>query len=198
MLTGSFLFGLQPFAAITVPDAPLGLPRPAQIQADGSFEIVGVNSAEYQLTIGGLPEDYYLKSVNMGDSDVTHARLSLPGGNLKVVLSPNGAAVSGNMASEGLALFLWPVNPDPGRALNGIRSVNSGKKGLFRFTGLPPGDYRIAAFDTPDPGVLWNYAFLSQFADAASLLRISEGLRITAEPTLISPARFKEAFDKLP
>lgn len=66
----------KPFVALSPAGKGLGPLRPAAIQKNGSFQISGLDTSEYVLTVGGLPEDYYVKQVKQGDRDITHAPLA--------------------------------------------------------------------------------------------------------------------------
>jgi hypothetical protein len=190
-----------PFVGLALPSSPITGSYAAAVRPDATFDITGLEPGEYQFVAGGFPETYYVKSVSIGTDDVTRTPIRVPGGPLSVVVSTNGAEVSGKVSRDGLGVALWPETENPGHPLHGIRVVNSGKGGAFRMTGLAPGAYRIAVFDTTEPGVLWNYGFLSKFAikfGETPRIDLVEGKKVMIDPPLISPARFKEEFDKLP
>jgi hypothetical protein len=152
----------------------------------------------YRFVVVGFPETFYLKSVKMGDLDVTRAAIPVPGDPLTVIVSAKGAEVSGTAARDGLSVVLWPENDNPWHPTHGIRIVNSSKGGSFALRGLAPGKYRAAVFETPETGVLYNYEFLSKFANEAAKVEVLEGAKVKAEPPLIPAARFKAEFEKLP
>src|SRR5262249_3899624 len=72
----------------------------AKTQADGSFQLEEVNSDRYTLTVNGLPDGYYLKSVSSGGVDVMAAGLEMNGATdpLDVLVSPSAGAVEGTVS----------------------------------------------------------------------------------------------------
>ncbi|MEO8100524.1 MAG: hypothetical protein ABI811_22690 [Acidobacteriota bacterium] len=137
-----------------------------------------------------------MKSVRVENDDLTHAPIRIPSGPLTVVISTKGAEVGGTLPRDGLSVVLWPEPENPGHPLHGIRMVNS-KGSAFLMRGLPPGTYRVAAFDTSETGVLWNYAFLNSFSGEATRIEVNEGTKLKTEPRLIPTERFNSEFKKL-
>ncbi len=187
-----------PYAGLSAIGSPINGSYAAEARADATFELAGVVPGEYQFVAGGFPETYYVKSVRIGDKDVTHESVRVPSGPLTVVVSTKGAEIAGTLPHDGLTVALWPETENLGHPLHGIRVVNSGKGGAFLLRGLAPGTYRVAAFDTSEVGVLWNYAFLDKFAGQAARVELKEGAKVAAKPPLIPMERFNEEFKKLP
>jgi hypothetical protein len=73
-----------------------------------------------------------------------------------IALADQAAAMRGTVAKDGDAVpgapvFLWPVDENARRSLHGFRQLIADVDGHFRFTGLPPGDYRmLATFDVTE------------------------------------------------
>ena len=57
----------------------------------------------------------------------------------------NGLVTNEGKAAPGIHVFLWPMKEDVRRMLGGPRQMLSDVAGQYRFTGLPPGDYRVLA-----------------------------------------------------
>jgi hypothetical protein len=53
--------------------------------------------------------------------------------------------------------------------------VQPGADGRFEIRGLPPGDYRIAAIVTPEPGRHFDQEFLGSLLSTAAELRLADG-----------------------
>jgi hypothetical protein len=67
-----------------------------------------------------------------------------------IILSDRAGQIHGRVLAEGKAapgvpVFLWPAAEGARRSLGGAPQLLSDANGHFRFGGLPPGDYRIAA-----------------------------------------------------
>lgn len=133
----------------------------ARVQADGSFQIRNVSAGEYQVTVNGAPEDYYLKSVRRGNEVFAHRSVPLlqDTAGLEVVLSPSGARVEGqvlteeNLPASGVTVVLVPA-----RELRHLRvayrTATTDVTGQFILRGIPPGEYTAYAWDS-DEGEVW-------------------------------------------
>ena len=49
------------------------------------------------------------------------------------------------------------------------------QNGGFKFQGLAPGDYYVAAWEDVDPGLLQSADFLNHFTSEASAITLAEG-----------------------
>jgi len=72
---------------------------------------------------------------------------------VRVVVSEMAGQITGLVTQDtkpvpGAPVFLWPVNEGWRRSLKGYQSTIADTDGRYRFTGLPPGDYRV--FSTYD------------------------------------------------
>jgi hypothetical protein len=67
--------------------------------------------------------------------------------------------------------------------------MTTDKSGQFQFRGLPPGEYRVLAWEDVDSGAWFNPAFLAVYERYATAITLGEGknhkLDVTAIP--ISP-----------
>src|SRR5262249_37349705 len=131
----------------------------------GAFSIKGLAPSQYLLDFRSLPETAYVKSIRLGDQDVTHAPVELSirsTANLEIVLSPKAAEISGTAAPDVL-VTLWPKMPDEGNPTRGSRSARVGDDGSFSIKSLAPGDYFIAAWSEGETGLLESREFVTQF-----------------------------------
>ncbi|HVO99887.1 MAG TPA: carboxypeptidase-like regulatory domain-containing protein [Bryobacteraceae bacterium] len=67
---------------------------------------------------------------------------------IQIIVGDKAAQISGTVAKEGKAVpgapvFLWPISEDGRRSLKGYQTAIADDAGKYRFTGLPPGDYRV-------------------------------------------------------
>lgn len=67
-----------------------------------------------------------------------------------ITVADKAAQIGGIVSKEGKGVpgapvFLWPVSESGRRSLKGYRTTIADTDGKYRFTGLPPGDYRMLA-----------------------------------------------------
>jgi hypothetical protein len=142
----------------------------ARVQADGTFQIRNVSMGEYQVTVGGAPADFYVKSVRRGNEEYRNRSLSLArdSAGLEVVLSPAGARVEGqvltdeNLPASGVTVVLVPA-----RELRHLRAAYrttvTDVTGQFVLRGIPPGDYTAYSWDTDEGDVWMDPEFLALY-----------------------------------
>ena len=135
----------------------------ADVQPDGSFEIMSVFGPTL---IQAQPQrsDWYVKSVLFRGQDLVDTPfdfgVSRTVRDIEVVISTAGATVTGRVTDDrgasvrDYAVLVFPTFRDQWFA--GSRWVKSVRarsvSGPFVITGLPPGDYWVAATDPPDIG----------------------------------------------
>lgn len=171
-----------------------------QANADGSFQLEYVNAGQFNVSVTDLPARAYVKSIHYGDRDVTHTVVDVPAemrGSLNISLGMNAASVKGSLSRPGNVVALWPKAPDVGQALGGIRVARTGEQGEFLFDHVPPGEYRVIAWEEIEQGVAQYAPFLARFADRAVSLVLEEGLRAEATVPIVSRADSDTALDDL-
>jgi hypothetical protein len=164
-----------------------------------NFTVTGLVSGRYRVTVvlsgvtpgTGLP--WSIKSVMAGGRDVADSLLEVrPGENLTdVVLTLSDAMASitgvvtdaaGRSSSE-LSLLLFPTD----RAqwfLNSRRlraPVRAASDGRFTFTGLPAGEYYLAAVNDYEPNGWFSPEFLDQVIASAMTIVVGDGERKTQD-----------------
>jgi hypothetical protein len=111
--------------------------------------------AGYWLLAATPPDGYYVAAIATAGGTGRSARRNRPadwfplylqpqfGEFIRVQLSDRPGQIAGRTAAPGVPVFLWPVNDETRHRLGGPRETLSDAAGAFRFTGLPPGDYRV-------------------------------------------------------
>jgi hypothetical protein len=174
-----------------------GAPRGEPPRADWTFRIAGMNGA-YVFRIAGLPDDWALHSVTLGDRDVTDTPLTLAAGapdvtGLQLVLTHNGATVSGTVtdpagaAAPDASVILFAEDPArwtlASRYIKVARPDNAGK---FRMAGVLPGVYRAAAREAVIDGQWEDPEFLRALIKDAVRVELAargdETLKLTVGP----------------
>jgi hypothetical protein len=178
----------------------------AQAQDDGTFAVHGVAPGIYQVTVVPIPAGSYLKSVRFGNEDIMKTGLDLTSGAgavLDVVLSPNAADVSGTLHGSdgaplaGVTVALWVADAAQAVFLDQPKLSITDTSGGFKFMGLAPGDYRVAAFERFDASIGIAAEFLSKFESKAAKVKLSENSHETADAPLVGRDAFEAAAAEL-
>jgi hypothetical protein len=154
----------------------------SQAKADGTFIVENVYDGNYRLRIGGFPEQYYVKSGREGGSDVLESGLTIsrsqPPAHIEIVLSPDGGRVDGSVLQEqhpvsGALVVLVPDPPHREReemySMKGTDAL-----GHFSLLGLPPGDFKLFAWE-PVQGTNYNDPdFFKAFEERGTPVHIEE------------------------
>jgi hypothetical protein len=125
-----------------------------QAKSDGAFVLDSVAGGNYRLKVAGFPEQYYVKSARLGGGDVLEGGLTMTSsGALDIVLSPSGGSISGAVLKDHQpAQAIVVLAPDPPH--RDRRDLYSSKltkpDGTFTLVGLPPGDFKLFALESPD------------------------------------------------
>ena len=180
-------------------------PNPmAEPKADGSWLFRNLGPGTYWLGFGE-PDGTYVKSIRFGHQDVTTTELdtSSGGGVMELVISARAAEVIGVVRDSnaqplsGIAVTLWtPGLPPPG-TIDRAKSTNSDAMGHFRFGNLPPGEYRIAAWERIESGMGDLSEFHVKFDSTATVVNVIEDSHETVQPVLISREKVETAAETL-
>ncbi len=168
------------------------------LSGEDTFAIEDVPADRYAVVVSGLPGNAYVKSVRMGGRETIDSGLDLTNLEavppLEILVSPNGASVGGlvKQADENSAPGAWVcLIPDPARPelADRVKSVTAGVGGRYSFTGVPPGEYRLYAFERSR--LLSDLESLKPFESKAANLSIREGERKQVDVKLLGPTDSK-------
>lgn len=159
--------------------------------SEGTFTITGVMPGSYTLSTSLIARSapftaWTFKSVSVAGGDFTDMPLTVSLGKaaegLVVSFTDRPAAISGlcrdasNQPSSAYFIVAFPTN----RALwpagsNRIRNTRPGTDGFYLITGLPPGDYFVAAATDLAPDEWLIPSSLSRLAESAIRITLVEG-----------------------
>ena len=154
----------------------------ARIKPDGTFVIPSVFDGNYRVRVFGFPEEYYVKSAQQGRTEVLLSGLTVsrsqPPSSLEITLSPDGGRVDGRVLHEQnpvAGAFVVLVPDPPHRDQDQMYSMKTADSlGRFSLLGLPPGDFKLFAWE-PVPGT--NYVdpdFFEAFEARGTRVHVEE------------------------
>jgi uncharacterized protein (DUF2141 family) len=137
----------------------------------------------YDIEVNGLPKGSYVKGITFQGRPVVDWTVDLSagsGGDLIVEVSPDAGEVSGTIDKAGAVVQIWPSDGST------ARSTRSGPHGEFRFDSLPPGDYRVLAWQDLDDDLAQYAPFRAAFSADASTVHVGERGHERVEPRTIA------------
>jgi hypothetical protein len=170
---------------------PLALFLPAipeaAVKSDGSFTVQGFLEGDYILSLSGFQDGLqaaYLKSVSISNVNIDGTRIHVETRpeplTLELRIAANGGQLSGSpvtSSSEKLSnvtVLLAPVNLER-REL--YRTEVSDPMGSYNFEQLPPGDYKLYAWEDIEPNAWFSPTFAQRMQDQGTLVHVAEGSR---------------------
>ncbi|HEX5109134.1 MAG TPA: carboxypeptidase regulatory-like domain-containing protein [Vicinamibacterales bacterium] len=174
-----------------------GKPASVPVRIGRDFELQGLTGPLRFDLEGRLPDGWWLKSItidgiNAADEPMTFGTSSQSRREVGVVLSNDAAEVSGQVTgaatqgSGGSSIVVFPVTSD--RWVEGSRYMKvgrAGRNGRFTISGLPPGEYWVAAVDAglapEDAGEWLGPGVLSALTTGARRVTLREGSRVSVE-----------------
>lgn len=149
-----------------------------QIGKDLSFQVplsYYSDVARFRVQVSDLPEGCYIASVRYGGAEVPERGVEYsPGATLVITVGVNGGRVDGVTAGEDdqpLASAVVGLFPADGK--NGPVSTQSDARGAFHFLAIPPGDYKLIAWDDLSRDDLENPEFVKRFDSKATAISVA-------------------------
>ncbi len=167
-------------------------PVPFKIGADLKFRyLISVQAYSFgglAVGVSGIPDGCYLASVRYGGKDVPESGIEYSNGAaLEIMIGTDGARVDGSTLNkddtplEGAVVALIPAD-----GKGGSRSVISGPQGAFHLTGVPPGDYKLMAWDDVGRDDLENPDFIKRFDSRGIPVKLPASGTATVSTRVIS------------
>jgi Tol biopolymer transport system component len=180
----------NPSAAFGDPVAGASLPK------DGNFRIQ-TRAGVYRVSVDGLPENGYIKSMRMAEADVLADGLRLSGDNnlLEIVVTEQsgelqGRAVNANaMEMSNVVVALIPDSLTLRQRPDLYRSAMTDATGNFKLKAIPPGPYKLYSWEYAEPGAWQDPQFVQEYETLGTPIRISEGRNQDLEVKVIPKQR---------
>jgi protocatechuate 3,4-dioxygenase beta subunit len=167
-------------------DTELG---PWTLKPDGTFQLTGRVGA-YRVTtvhISWLPTGWWLKSATLGGIDIAEAPFTFkpgttyPGARLvfaQTAAEVSGRVLEGNVAVDHGSVIVFPTDGRKWYAGSRfVRSMPVGEDGLFRVSGVPPGEYFVVAVADALATEKWARFTGGMWPDRAVLERLKGSAR---------------------
>lgn len=173
--------------ALVAVDALVGPTASATVSEDGSFTIQNIITPGRYLVRCDPPTGMYVKSVRYGQTELTGKELELldgSSGEMDVILRYGPAALTGRIdepegtqsATAQLPLAHIVVVPDSsGTSGRGVILGSAGVNGAFSISQVPPGHYRVYAFESVDFAALHEPAVLKALETLSTEIDLKEG-----------------------
>jgi|GEM_PF-1973688 len=161
-------------------DPDLPSPRIASIDANRQFTADRVEAGDYAIRILNLPGDAYLKSAKSGDADILSMPLHLNWASpepIRVVLGTDGSRLEGvvmDSINRPAADAQVVLVPDAARrnAPDQFVIATSDDDGHFVLHGIPPGEYKLFAWQSVEPNAWLSPIYLLGYENLGMALTV--------------------------
>jgi len=167
------------------------------VGADGQFKIDNVIPGDYQIFVPPLSgrtdiaslQSAYVKSIRSGGVELGGGRLTIEGKEpsppLEIVIGMGAASIDGrvnkgDVPTNQATVVLLPDGPPPYRS-DRYRTFTTDESGRFQLKGIPPGGYRLFAWEDVDAGAWFNPQFLANYERGARPLQLVEGQQVSVD-----------------
>jgi hypothetical protein len=175
-------------------DGPPGNVTRATLAAENTFALTNVAPGKHAISVSGLPANAYVKSIRLGRQETIDIGLDLTDMQavppLEIRIGRDGATVQGTVDRDDdkPAPRAWvALIPDPARPEleSKLKSATARDDGRFFLTGVAPGEYRLYAFEQPQPRSLVNLEFYTPLESKSVKLTVKEGERKQTDLTVL-------------
>lgn len=164
----------------------------SESEGDGKFRIACILPRRVRFLVLGLPESAYVKSIKFGGVEVEGQDLDLTsGGEMEVVISPNGAEVGGTVRDADGKVVPSAVVQVCDKDGTIAKSTSTDQNGEFNLRGLAPGEYRVFSWEDRGDGIILDPDFRNSFERKTVAVKLVEKSRENVESVLID----KEAME---
>jgi hypothetical protein len=160
---------------------------------EGVARFTDLGTSEYRLSLNGaLPQGFYLKEATLGGIDALRNNLRIREGDsasLNVIISPNAAVVEGMVRNEklepmpGSTVVLLPEQDRNRTEL--FQQAIADHEGRFRLSSVPPGNYRVLAWEALVPNTYFDKEVLRPVEQRSIPLQLRESARQSLDLTAI-------------
>ena len=169
----------------------------SSVSPDGTFVFENPDPVQWdwEVSATGLPEGYYLESASFRGVDLLRDAFNpadAPGSAVILRAEDSPGEVTGRVVDargnlfEGARITLVPEGTRRGRR-DVYRSIESDEEGTFALGAIPPGSYRVFAWESIPEGAERNTDFLAPYLGRDRLITVDENVAVDVEVSLIRP-----------
>jgi hypothetical protein len=160
---------------------------------NATFRVENIWPAIYRVSIQNLPPSLYVKSMKLGNLDLLAQPLTVPlqtEGVVEVLLGTDLSTAEGRVVNErgegfsNAKVALVPDAPSRGR-LDLYKSAASDASGNFRISRIPPGDYKVFAWEEAEDNAWTDPEFLRAEEGRGKSVRVGAGRSESVNVTVI-------------
>jgi protocatechuate 3,4-dioxygenase beta subunit len=148
-------------------------------------------ATDYRITVA-TPANTYVQSIRFGGQDVLRDGLHIDGATsetLEIVVSPNAGRLEGNVSLDRQKFANATVVLVPSSSLRQQTSLyqttQTNAEGHFTFENIPPGSYKVFAWEDVEPLAWLDADFIRNFESRSTDVLIRESAKESVEMTLI-------------
>jgi Carboxypeptidase regulatory-like domain len=171
------------------------VPQPSKVDAQNNFHLDDINPEHYEVVVNPMPGTFYIKSIRNGNTEVLTSGLDLTqggGANLDVIIGTNAPTISGVVQNPStqqpaiaVTVVLIPQEKERRETSLFYRQSNSDQNGAFTIGRVPPGEYRIYAFEDVESGSWYDADFMKPIESKGTPVSVKEGNPVTIQVTMI-------------
>jgi 5-hydroxyisourate hydrolase-like protein (transthyretin family) len=164
-----------------LPNGSFVLSAPAGNYRVNIAPLLNVTSLRTPASLPAALQNAYVKSIRLGSTDVLNGTLHIegkPSALLEIVIGKNAGGIDGQVTAntQGSAADVSVVlMPEVRRRSELYRATTTDVAGRFHFDRVPPGDYKIFAWEEVQDGTWYDPEFLRTVENRGTPIRILEG-----------------------
>src|SRR5688572_10076075 len=162
----------------------------AEVDDQGKFTLTNVGAMSYRLTVNGLNGGSYLVSGTYGSTEALNGALQINDEGSRLVLrlgfAPGQVAgTATNQAGQPFGAATTVLVPSARNRMDLYRTATSDQQGRFTFSNVPPGDYKVLAWEDVPRGAYTDPDFLKNYEDRGRSITIDKGETETVQIAVI-------------
>jgi hypothetical protein len=173
----------------------VGIPPLLSYVNGGTLTFPSVSAWTYSVLVDNPLEDVYVKAIRMGNRDVLAGGLTVEGPlqePLQIVMSTGAGRITGSVLdaqkkpASNTRVVLAPDSPQRRRP-ELFQALLTGEDGAFDFRNVPPGNYKIFAFEHVNQDSWLDDSFLHLYESQGTPVRVEQSGRVTLELQPLPP-----------